>query len=333
MRPFRLVRITSLPDAQATVAENPDGRLWRAGGIDLLDRMKEGLDAPEQVIDLRALSDGDLGRWEIQRGALHLGALNTLAAVASGLADDRGREALRDAANDAATPSIRNMATLGGNLLQRPRCWYFRNAELPCLKKGGDMCLSTSGDNRYNAILGGGPSYIVHPSSLGPALLVLGAEVTTRQVSGEERRFGLAELFVLPAKSLEREHTLEPGEVLTSVILPKAEPTLRSAYSAARERAHHDWPLAEAAVALDLQGGKMSGVRVALGHVAPIPWPAPEANELLEGQAPSAALFEKAARAATASAMPLSRNRFKVPLVQGLIRDALHRATDLPSPA
>lgn len=369
MQPFELISPVSVADAQRHVVQDPVHRVFRAGGIDLLDRLKEGLDAPEQLVELRRAKTDDqgsgdedshggaLGRTDINpESGVTIGALVTLATLASAdfaaISLDLGHlGALQAAAGEAATPSIRNMATVGGNLLQRPRCWYYRNAELTCLKKGGDTCLAVSGDNRYNAILGGGPSYIVHPSSLGAALSILdarliisgpphGPRLENGDVAGpaearapKRREVELASLFVGPAEDPTREHRLAPGEVLVAVVVPAQPSGTRSAYEAAREKQSHDWPLAEAAVRLRIVDGKIEAPRICLGHVAPIPWNTPIAQDVLEGQRPSAELFAQAALASTQGAKPLAGNAYKVPLVQGLVRKALHRAAAIPLPA
>jgi xanthine dehydrogenase YagS FAD-binding subunit len=334
MDPFELVRLPLLADAQKQVLEDPVRYVFRAGGIDLIDRMKEGVDSPERLVELRAVSDVRSRLRSIlqEKDGLQIGALVTLAELA-GHGDLEGAfDAVHQAANEAATPGIRNTATVGGNLLQRPRCWYFRNAELVCLKKGGDVCLAVSGDNRYNAILGGGPSYIVHPSSLAAALMVCGATGSIQQADGQLRMQPLSELFALPSVDPQREHTLKDGEVLVDVTLPRAGTGTRSAYRAAREKQSHDWPLAEAAVSMRLDGGTMTKVRVALGHVAPVPWPSPEAEKVLEGKKPSEGLFKEAAQAALGPARPLGDNRYKIPLTQGVLRHALHAASGVALP-
>jgi xanthine dehydrogenase YagS FAD-binding subunit len=331
VKPFGLVRPTTLVRAHELVQAQPDTRVLRAGGIDLLDRMKEGLDAPELLVELSRVADLR-ATPQVGSDALVFGASTTLASLAEGI--EPGVDALREAAREAATPSIRNVATLAGNLLQRPRCWYFRNRELVCLKKGGDTCLAISGDNRYHAILGGGPSYVVHASSLACALLALDASASVwsaseQQPEGAARPLPLAELFVGPKQDPMREHALAPGEILLALSIPVAQ---RSAYQAVREKQSHDWPLAEAAVRMTIEGGVMKHVRVALGHVAPIPWLAKEAMQVLEGKAPSAPLFAEAAAAALAPAKPLPGNAYKVPLCKGLLREVLHRVAELPLP-
>jgi xanthine dehydrogenase YagS FAD-binding subunit len=334
MNRFTLVRLPTLAQAHARVVAAPQTRLFRAGGIDLIDRMKEGLDAPDELVELRAVGDeaGARMRGIVGKdGGWTLGTLVTLAQLAE--FDDLGAafQAVRDAADSAATPGIRNAATLGGNLLQRPRCWYYRHVDLVCLKKGGDQCLAVTGDNRYHAILGGGPSYIVHASSLACALTALDAKVTVAGAKGE-RTIDLDQLFVLPTVDATREHALAAGEVLLSVELPAPATGQRSAYAFAKEKQSHDWPLVEAAVRCTVVGGKMKDVRVALGHVAPIPWRAREAEAALEGQAPTADAFASAAAAAVAKAKPLDHNAYKIPLAQGLLREALHHATGVPLP-
>jgi xanthine dehydrogenase YagS FAD-binding subunit len=335
MEPFELARPTTLEQAQAQVGDDPVRRVFRAGGLDLLDQMKEGVSAPDRLVDLsRATDEHALRMRAIEPGAdgLRIGALVTLARLADAEELEGPSAALRDAAGQAATPNVRNGATVGGNLLQRPRCWYFRHGELLCLKKGGDICLAIGGDNRFHAILGGGPSYIVHPSSLGAALLVLEATMAIRRPDGTVRTGPIADLFALPTVDPRREHTLGDAEVLLEVGLPPAAAGTRSAYAAAREKQSHDWPLAEAAVRLRIDGGKLRDVRVALGHVAPIPWRSTPAESVLEGQTPDADLFARAAAAALAPARPLSGNRYKVALARGLLRQVLHRATGVPLP-
>ncbi|PRQ09803.1 FAD binding domain-containing protein [Enhygromyxa salina] len=346
MQPFALIRTKRIERAREIVREKPETRVLRAGGIDLLDRMKEGIDEPELLVELREvlwagakLADGqplippDTNPLPPAPRYAEVGALTTLAELAA--AELPGLDALHQAAGQAATPGIRNTATVGGNLLQRPRCWYFRHRDLVCLKKGGDTCLAITGDNRYHAILGGGPSFIVHPSSLATPLLALDAVVSVfvGDAKGSVQQLvPLAELFVSPETDPTREHSLGPGDLLTQVWIPVLD-DMRSAYQAVREKQSHDWPLVEAAARLRLdQAGSMRDVRVALGHVAPIPWNASEAAALLEGQAPSVDLFARAADAALADAAPLDGNAYKIPMAKGLLREVLHRASGLALP-
>ena len=336
MNPFTLVRLPTLDAAHDHVAAEPSHRTFRAGGIDLIDRMKEGLDAPDQLIELAAITGEHGARMRgitpTDDGGWRVGALVTLGQLAGFDDLPSAYGALKEAAGNAATPSIRNGATAGGNLLQRPRCWYFRHSDLPCLKKGGYECLAATGDNRYNAILGGGPSYIVHPSSLGSALVALDASVT---IAGRDglRTLPIEQLFAPPTVDPTKEHTLADGEILVSIELPPALPGQRSAYHFAKEKQSQDWPLAEASVRCTVENGVLRNVRVGLGHVAPVPWRSPHAEAVLEGASPDASLFAKAAEAALSVAEPLEGNAYKVPLSQGVLRYALHFATSTPLPA
>ena len=348
MQSFALIRPDTLIEASELVREDPQARVLRAGGIDLLDRMKEGLDEPAVLVELRKLELSGAGiadyepllpadpaatHWPDAPRRAAIGALTTLAELAT--ASLPGAEALTEAASQAATPGIRNTATVGGNLLQRPRCWYFRNRELVCLKKGGDTCLAVLGDNRYNAILGGGPSFIVHPSSLATALTALDATVQIHHPGDDQQADSLRRfdrLFIGPKVDPTREHDLAPGDILTAVWIPILD-GMRSAYLAVREKQSHDWPLVEAAARMRIDNdGIMRDVRVALGHVAPIPWNAEPAAKLLEGQKPDPQLFAQAAEAALADARPLDGNRYKVPMSKGLLREVLHRTSGLPLP-
>lgn len=341
MKRFELLRPDGLGTASQALLDD-ERAVARGAGIDLLDHLKAGLSEPSALVELRRIP-GEAG--ETLRGIavrsddpahIELGSLVTLSQLAEAETLAGPHAALRRAASEAATPSIRNMATLGGNLLQRPRCWYYRDPELRCLKKGGDMCLAIGGDSRYHAILGGGPSWAVHPSSLGAALVALNARVRIHGVGTTTdgvRELPIEELFAPPSEDPKREHRLARGEILTAVLLPKAAGDHRSAYRAAREKQSHDWPLAEAAVSLEMVQGKMTKVRVGLGHVAPIPWRATEAEAVLEGRAPSTDLFAEAAEAALAPASALAGNAYKIPLTRGLIRHVLHEASGVPTPA
>ena len=327
MHPFSLIRPASLADARENL--EGDEQVLRAGGIDLIDRMKEGLARPTALVELAHVAGDEaamLRAIDVEASGAHrIGALVTLAELA---AREELPAALREAARSAATPSIRNTATLGGNLLQRPRCWYYRSSDLVCLKKGGKYCLAINGDSRYHAILGGGPSFIVHPSSLATALLAVDASV---EVLGEggARSLPIAELFALPKADPTREHTLAAGEILITVTAPSGG---RSGYGAVKEKQSHDWPLVEVAASIVLEGGAIKAARVALGHVAPIPWRAEAAEAALIGKQPTAKLIEEAAAAATEGAKPLKHDAYKIPMTRGLTREVLHRVCEVPLP-
>jgi xanthine dehydrogenase YagS FAD-binding subunit len=233
---------------------------------------------------------------------------------------------LHAAAAEAATPQIRERATLGGNLCQRPQCWYFRKKEFNCLKKGGPTCFALEGENKFNAIFGGGPSYIVHPSNAAPAIVALDGEIVVRSAEGEPRRIKAAELFVLPEKSLMKENVLERGEVITEIILPQAPSA--SATVELREKQSFDWPLAMACVA------RIAGRwRVCLGAVAPIPWLSQPAMDALGDREMTPELAAAAGEAAAADADPMTENEYKVQLVKVATKRALLAAAGLETPS
>jgi len=229
---------------------------------------------------------------------------------------------LAQAAGAIATPQIRNAGTVGGNLCQRPRCWYYRLAEYPCLKKGGSICYAKDGANKYNAILGGGPSYIVHPSDLAPMLMALGASLRIASPNGE-RVVSLDKFFTLPKQNIERENVLEPNEIVTQIIVPQPVAGAKSTYLKFKERETQDFALVSTAVALTAKNGVISGCRVVLGGVAPIPWRSVEAEKVLMGKKLTPQLAQAAAAAALKPANPLQDNAYKVPLATTIVRRAI----------
>ncbi|HJZ86227.1 MAG TPA: FAD binding domain-containing protein [Polyangia bacterium] len=301
------------------------GAVLKAGGIDLLDQMKEGTIAPTRLINLNALAALRYVRTDAT--GLRLGPTATLAQIAADGAV-RGRyAALAEAAASAANPQIRNLATVGGNLCQRPRCWYFRAAEFPCLKKGGPTCFAKEGENKYHAIFGGGPSYIVHPSTMATALCAFRANLHILGPGGKTREVPLDKFFTLPTiDAYERENVLAADELITEIALPAPPEGTRSAFLAAKERQVHDWPLGEVAVFLTMRGETCQAAQVVLGAVAPIPWRAAGAEAALAGKRVTADVAAAAGRAAVAGAKPLHGNGYKVALMQALVARAVHVA-------
>src|SRR5512134_1603132 len=316
MNRFELARATTTAEARELVAEKP-GSVFKAGGIDLLDHMKERLLEPPRVVDIRRIPGLDLVAAEAD-GSLRIGALATLAKVASHEAVRRGHPALARACGEAASPQIRNVATVGGNVLQRPRCWYYRLESYKCLKKGGDLCFAVAGENRYHVIFGGGPVFAPHPSNAAVPLVAYGASFVTDGPKGG-RAVAASDFFLLPAQDPTRENVLEPGELLKEIRVPSAA-GWKSAYYEVRERAAFDWPLVSAAIALKLSGGVVRDARVVLGQVATIPWRSAAAEKALVGKAVGAASAEAAGKAAVEGAQPMSDNGYKVELVTTLVR-------------
>jgi xanthine dehydrogenase YagS FAD-binding subunit len=246
--------------------------------------------------------------------------MTTLAEIARDDGLRRSYTALAEGAGAAASPQLRNQGTLGGNLCQRPRCWFYRG-EYPCLRKGGDTCFAIEGDSRYHCILGGGPCFIVHPSDTSPALVALGAVARIVGPGGRGRTVPLEQFFVLPSQHVTKENVLEPGEIVVEVTLPA--PPTRSTYRKARARRSWDFALAGAAVALTMADDRVTQARVVLSGVAPVPWRAKAAEAALNGRRLDAKAIRRAAEAAVEGADPMPDNRYKVALTRGVVEQAL----------
>jgi len=298
------------------------GSILKAGGVDLLDRMKEGLEKPDRVISIAHVPGHD--RIEVGPPA-RIGALATLARLDADKDLRRLFPALADAAGGAATPQIRNMATLGGNLAQRPRCWYFRQAEFDCRKKGGPECFARHGENRFHAIFDVDICCCVHPSATATALLAYGARLETVTAKGK-RTIPLEDFFVAPKADPHRENQLAPGEIIETVVIPVPAEGSRSVYKKLKEKESFDWPLVEACVSVTVTGGTIRDARVVLGSVAPTPRRAKEAEKVLSGARPSPELIARAAEAAVRGATPLSQNAHKVRLARVMVERALREA-------
>lgn len=296
----------------------------KGGGIDVVDRLKERTAAPDRVVDLRRLTEHRTIRRDEAR--VHIGALVTLREVAEGLRDDL--PALADACEGAATPQIRNAATLAGNLCQRPRCWYFRSADFACLKKGGAECFARTGENTYHAVFGNATCAIVHPSAAGVALLAYGATVETISPSGP-RSIPIASFFARPEEEIGAENVLKSSELIVEIAVPRTAGCV-SAYRKLKQKQSSDWPLADVAVAWRTDGGRARDVRIVIGSAAPVPFRAAKAEALVEGRAVDPSLAAAAGKAAVEGATPLARNGYKVPLISAMVRRTLLAAAGLP---
>jgi xanthine dehydrogenase YagS FAD-binding subunit len=316
MNRFELARATSPSQARELVAEKA-GSVLKAGGIDVIDHLKEHLLEPPRVVDIRTIPGLDRISVEAD-GSLRIGTLVTLAKVAAHAGVRKTHPALARACGEAASPQVRNVATIGGNVLQRPRCWYYRLESYNCVKKGGDVCFAVAGENRYNVIFGGGPAFPPHPSNAAVPLVAYGASFVLDGPKGP-RTVPAGDFFVLPAKDPTRENVLQAGEVLLEIRVP-ATKGWKSAYYEVRERAAFDWPLVATAIAVKVEGGIVRDARVVLGQVATIPWRAAAAEKALVGQTLGAASAEAAGKAAVEGAEPMSDNGYKVDLVTTLVR-------------
>jgi xanthine dehydrogenase YagS FAD-binding subunit len=291
-----------------------------AGGTDLLSLMKADLVAPERLVNLKTIDGLDTIR--ASDDGWHIGAITSLSKVADAVTGQPALACLREALVDAASPQIRHMATLGGNLVQHPRCWYYRNKDVPCWRKEGQRCFAVQGDNTYHTILGRSPCNAVHPSDPAVALLALDASVMLVRV-GESRLVSLGEFYRLPKRDNRSDHILAKDELITEVVIPEAADGTRSAYVKIAERSSWDFALVSAAACLTMADGIVQKARIALGGVASIPWLALEAGEELTGKVLSDEVIAVAAEAATTGARPMTHNGYKVDLVKGAVRQAL----------
>jgi len=296
-----------------------------AGGQDLLTTMKDYTSRPSRIVNLKSIRG--LDKITINARGLTIGALVTLTELEEHEGVRKNFPGLTEAAHSIATPQIRNLGTVGGNLCQRPRCWYFRLEEVNCLKKGGSECYAATGENKYNAIIAGGPSYIVHPSDLAPMLLAMGARVTAVGAQGR-RVIPLDKFFTLPGEgNIRRENVLQNNEIITEIYVPASLLAARSTYLKFKERESLDFALASVAAAVQLAPNKtVRAARIVLGGVAPIPWRVPDAEKYLVGKAVSAEVLAEAGKIALAGATPLEKNAYKVPLTQTLVRRAVAKA-------
>ncbi len=322
MQPFAYASPTSVKEAVSLLAERWGEADVLAGGTDLLSLLKDCIHTPRRVINIKGIKE--LGGIQKTAAGLRIGALVTVTEL---LADANVRAeypSLMQAARGITSPQIRNLGTVGGDLCQRPRCWYFRlGFGLLAMKDGRNLV--REGDNRYHAIFGNqGPACFVSASSFGPPLIALNARVKLVGPKGE-RELPVEKFFVTPQSESEREIALQANEILTEILVPPAAGVRNATYEV-RQRETLDWPLATASVGLTMKGATVAGARVVLGHVAPTPWRAGEAEKVLTGKGLSAAVIEKAAEAAVAGATPLSNNAYKVQLARAAVRRALEAA-------
>jgi xanthine dehydrogenase YagS FAD-binding subunit len=312
LKPFSYKRAATLAEAIAEAGR--PGAAVLAGGTDLLGCLRDGVMDRQALVSLSGLKQLK-GIGELPNGGLRIGALATLAEIAAHPRIRKEYAALAEAAASVGTPQLRNQGTLGGNLCQRPRCWYFRG-DFRCLRKGGDTCFAMTGENQYHCVLGGDRCLAVHPSDTAPALVALEARLRIAGPAGA-RTAPIGSFFLLPKQSVTAENVLKPGEVITEVLLDPG--PARSTYRKVRERGAWDFALAGAAVALHMAAGKVVKARIVLSGAAPAPWRSVEAEKALEGGAAP----EAAAAAALKDAVALDQNGYKVPLLRGVVEEAI----------
>lgn len=332
MNKFSYFEATSLQEAMentnstvsATIQPNasPEASVIKAGGIDLLDLMKEGLSNPEKVVSIRSIPGLDKISFEEKKG-MRIGSKVTLTDIALNAQIEKNYLALQQAASGAATPQIRNMATLGGNLAQRTRCWYFRSKYHECYRKGSSTCFAIMGENEYHAVMENENCASVHASTLATALMAFDAAIEITGMEGKVKIVSINDFFVTPDVDPSRENILEANELITAIILPKQKADTKSYYIKMGERESHDWPLADVAIVVELNGDKCKKANIVLGAVAPVPMVSESAIETIEGQVLSQETATAAGKAAMANATPLSQNAYKVPIFETIIKRAL----------
>ena len=318
MPSFTYVRPNSLAETIRHLAKG-NARI-HAGGTDLLGCLHDGVFPAEKVVSISRI-EALRGIERLGDGSVRIGALVSVSEVANNSLLQSRYPALVQAAREVASPQLRNQGTIGGNLCQKPRCWYYRG-DFHCARKGGDMCFAVGGENQYHCILGGSGCVIVHPSDMAPALVAHEAQVVIASAKGA-RKVPVEKFFVLPEQSITRETILKAGEVVTEVILPLPPQGLRSSYRKVRARGSWDFALAGVALALRMSGGKVAGARIVLSGAAPIPWRCTDAEKVITGQALNEAVIARVADAALKGAQPLGNNEYKIDLFKGLIAEEL----------
>ena len=294
------------------------GSVIKAGGIDILDLMKENILAPKRLVNIGDLSELNFVR-ENENGSISLGPNIRIAELADNKIIRKYFPALSDAAGLIATPQIRNSATLGGNLCQRPRCWYFRSIDFDCARKEGSHCFALFGENKYHAILGTqNGCAIVHPSGTAVALTALNAEMVISDGTNE-RRTNLNDFYISPAENITKETNLKPNELITEVTIPKESTDYKNHYIKLMEKQSYDWPLADVAVALKMNGKICEQASVILGSAAPVPWRSHEAEAVLSGKTITNELAREAGEASMLEVYPLEENRYKIKLFKTIV--------------
>ncbi len=334
MNKFSWYEAKSVEDAiqqvNSTVSEQlyestQDAAIFKSGGVDVFDWIKEGLLKPQKIINIRNIPGLDKISFNTKDG-LRIGANVTLAELASNQEVKEKYMALHQAVNHAATPQLRNMSTLGGNIAQRNRCWYFRSAEHHCFRKAGDRCFarhSETGENENHAIIDNGSCVSVHASSISTALMAFNATVMISGEDGKTKKISMDDFFVRAGQDIVMETILKSKEIITEIILPAPGKNTRSAYIKQVARESYDWSLGDVAVVMETSGNTCRSASIVLGAAAPVPFRSGQAEKAMEGKDINAQNAAAAAEAAMSVARPLSKNGYKVPLFKSIIKQAI----------
>ncbi|MEK6782227.1 MAG: FAD binding domain-containing protein [Bacteroidota bacterium] len=296
--------------------------IFKAGGIDLLELMKEGLVNPTTIIGIKNIPGLNKISYDDKAG-LKIGANVTLAELENHELIKEKFYALHLAVAHAGTPQIRNTATLGGNLAQRTRCWYFRSIEHQCYRKGSGTCYAQEGENEFHAIMKNNSCASVHSSSVSTALMAFNAKVQITSSNGKAKEIGMEEFFVHPEVNSKNESVLGSKDLITGIVIPPAKPGTKSYYIKQGARESHDWAIADVAVVTEMSGGKCKNVEIVLGAAAPVPMKAAEAAKMLLGKSIDEAIAKSAGEASMKGATPLAGNAYKVPIFKTIVRRAI----------
>ncbi len=310
---FKIAQPQTIDQVTSLATQEKDNYYLLAGGTDLLAEIKDEIIEPRVVVDLKSIPD--LSFIKKEKNGIRIGALTSLTQLAEDPLIKNEYPALHEAAKSVATPQLRNMGTAGGNLCQRPRCWYYRDPQVKCRKKGGSTCFAFRGKNKYHAIFGGGLCYIVHPSDLAPALIALDAEISIGTSKGN-KTIPLENFYILPKVNVRKENILEPNEVLREIKVPLAKKVEKSTYHKLKERGSWDFGVVSAAVKGTVSGGIFRDIKIVLGGVAPVPWRLAKAENIIKGKKVTENLVREAAREAMKEAKPLEENGYKKELVE-----------------
>lgn len=321
---FSYIRPEKLGDAVKQL--DGDGAAIHAGGTDLIGCLREGIMDVNKVVSISGVNDL-YGIGETADGGVNIGALTTITEIAESWLIRKKYPGLAQGASEVASPQLRNQGTIGGNLCQKPRCWYYRG-EFDCLRKGGPICYAAEGENQFHAIFGhGGICYITHPSDTAPPLAAFNAAVRVTGPEGK-RRIPVESLHVLPEKDVRAETVLQPGEVITDIEIPAPSSRLRSSYRKVRARQAWDFALAGVALALEFDGDKVAAGRVVLSGAAPVPWRSRQVEKEIVGSRLDDRTIAGAAEAAVAGARPLEKNAYKIDMFRGIIAEELENIRD-----
>ena len=322
---FDYLQPKTLEEASSLLRKSEGKAIPYSGGTDALSLLKEDIISPEQVVNLKNIPNLTGISYEEGKG-LKIGGLVTITDIAENPVIKEKYTVISEAADKIASPQLRNVGTIGGNLNQRPRCWYFRK-DFDCIRKGGSICYAVDGENKYHCITGGGPCYIVHPSDMAVALLSLDASVNI--FSGKKTRtISISDFFILPEVNHLKENILEPGEILTEIIVPELPGNTKSGYYKFMEREAWDFAVVSVAAVLTKNGNSLRKGRIAFGGIAPIPWLDKNINNILNGLPLNDDSINKAVSQILVGADPLEQNEYKIPLVRNITRNIIHKLTE-----